>query len=349
MSTNNLENYGTNTVVTKRILRDMREGILTIGNTGEILFINTAAIEYLNLPAKQYVGEPFGPLFVEDEKNDEFVKLVFKAIYDKQTAHSQVIRFFGATECLLKITTSYLFDDANEEKVGIVVRMEDITTLEKVRTQKNECIFLITLFVAGIGCYMFVWQTLAMFSEPPQWVMARIMEAITVIMLIIIKKKSTLSNFDLGIVTDKKNLIHSLQFAIGASVLIIALMAVAKFALCQMFPATYTGVSFFEWHMMDDITQPTYFFVAPFQEFLSKSVLLGCLLKIFDKKGWQFPLIISSILFSIFHVTYGVPMMVASAVLNYFLGILFIRQKNIWGCSILHFSIGFFATCFNFL
>jgi membrane protease YdiL (CAAX protease family) len=111
-------------------------------------------------------------------------------------------------------------------------------------------------------------------------------------------------------------------------------------------PGDVAGLPFFEWKFSDH-SQFTYIIVAPFQEFFSKGFLLVSLMRIYGKDARILPISVSSLMFASMHVNYGIGMMAFAFILNFSTGWLFLRDKTLWGCAIIHFCLGYFSTSFG--
>lgn len=73
--------------ISRSILRDMSEGVLTLGLDGIVTFVNPAAERILSLDAAKLVGKRFAASFFERPENDAFNQTVLDAIYDSTASH----------------------------------------------------------------------------------------------------------------------------------------------------------------------------------------------------------------------------------------------------------------------
>lgn len=119
-------------ILREGILRDMSEGVMTIGLDGKITSVNPAAEKILSRAADDMVGLPFATCFFEYEENDAFNQAVLDAIYDPDCAHENYVPYFDGTGTLqLHITTSYLHD--NGERIGVIAVINNISELVELR------------------------------------------------------------------------------------------------------------------------------------------------------------------------------------------------------------------------
>ena len=118
--------------ISRSILRDMSEGVITLGLDGIITFVNPAAEQILSLSAAELVGKPFAASFFERPENDAFNQTVLDAIYDSAATHKNVVTYDTGCEMRqLHVTTSFLRDGV--QKIGIIAVLSDISELMELR------------------------------------------------------------------------------------------------------------------------------------------------------------------------------------------------------------------------
>lgn len=119
-------------VIRNHIMRDMSEGVMTIGFDGIISDINPAAEGILERSAKELVGRPCAACFFDIPENDGFTQMILDAIYDRSSAHERVVDFHtGKSIKQLRIKTSFLKNE--ESAIGIICVLEDVSELEELR------------------------------------------------------------------------------------------------------------------------------------------------------------------------------------------------------------------------
>lgn len=118
--------------IQESIMRDMSEGVMTIGLDGVIGYVNPAAAQILDRGAEALMGQKFMRCFFEYPENDAFNQTILDAVYDTTKAHRNVVPYFtGAETRQLHVTTSYLRN--GEEKVGVIAVLSDISELSELR------------------------------------------------------------------------------------------------------------------------------------------------------------------------------------------------------------------------
>ncbi len=118
-------------LIYKMIVRDMKEGVLTIGMNGRITSINPAAQEILALD-ESIIGQTFAAAFFSDSDNDAFNQAILDAIYQDTVTHNEVVDYTtdGRVRQLF-MSTSYLKD--GDTKIGVTAVFNDITELAELR------------------------------------------------------------------------------------------------------------------------------------------------------------------------------------------------------------------------
>lgn len=118
--------------IRRSIIRDMSEGVMTVGLNGVISYVNPAAAEILQRPVEELQGQPFAGCFFEYEENDAFTQALLDAVYDRSGPHRSIVSYYtGSAYRQLNLTTSYLQD--GEKRIGIIAVLNDITELAELR------------------------------------------------------------------------------------------------------------------------------------------------------------------------------------------------------------------------
>ena len=119
-------------LIRESIIRDMSEGVMTVGFDGVINFVNDAALRILDREVGELLGRRFGACFFEYRENDAFIQAVLDAVYDRGRTHEAMAPYFTGSETRqLHLVTSFLTDGA--EKVGVIVVLGDMSELAELR------------------------------------------------------------------------------------------------------------------------------------------------------------------------------------------------------------------------
>lgn len=116
------------------IIGNIDEGVITVGLDGKVLDFNPAAGELLGMDREESLGQPFGTLFLLDERNDAFAQAVIDAVYEANTTHNRVVRFFRPDDSVvpLALSTSFLKDESRATQ-GVIAVFRDVSELERLR------------------------------------------------------------------------------------------------------------------------------------------------------------------------------------------------------------------------
>ena len=119
-------------LIQTRLLRDMSEGLMTIGMNGRIESVNPAAAAILDRSEEELVGKAFARCFFEYEENDAFNQAILDAVYSSGESHRNYVPYYtGERLKQLHMTTSYLRD--GDRRVAVIAVISDITELEGLR------------------------------------------------------------------------------------------------------------------------------------------------------------------------------------------------------------------------
>ena len=196
-----------------------------------------------------------------------------------------------------------------------------------------------TLLLITVLAYLLIWQGVSRRADLPVYYYGRLIELLGIFLFMALALTTPMRFADMGILTDRRTLLRSL--ALGGAV---ALLAVGGSALVALFRH---AEPLFSWHVRGDISRLTYFLVAPLQEVLSKSVMYYCFERCLGRAHpWRVNLL-CAVGFGIFHVVYGLRMMLLAMLLTLVTGAMFRRVRCVWGCAVAHFAFGFFPLCFG--
>ena len=205
--------------------------------------------------------------------------------------------------------------------------------------QERTAVKALLFLTATLALYLLIWQLSVQFFALPVYYYARLIELLAIGLFILLAVHTPMRFSEMGIVVPARTLVRSL--ALGTAVSAMSLGALALVAYLR-------GTLLLGWRMAGDVSRYTYFLVAPLQEILAKSVMLYSFEMIFDNKHPRLATLMSALSFAAFHVVYGIRMMLLSMVLCVITGWMFHRERCVWGCAIVHFSLGFFSVCLGF-
>ncbi len=206
--------------------------------------------------------------------------------------------------------------------------------------EKEAAVKTLSLLVVTIGIYLFLWQVISARADLPVYYYGRLIELLGIGLFVALALHTPMRFAEMGIVTSRKTLFRSL--ALGGAIALFVFCALA--AVSKMLYGNFS----FSWHVRGDISRVTYFLVAPLQEILAKSVMYYSFELCFGKEHPTLTVLMSAAVFGIFHVVYGIRMMLLAMALTLLTGWMFRRVRCVWGCALAHFALGFLPACFGF-
>ena len=206
--------------------------------------------------------------------------------------------------------------------------------------QERYAVRTLTLLSVTLSLYLILWQILSGLFDLPVYYYGRLIELLALCLFAALAIFTPMKFEDMGILVPKKTLFRSLCLGFFVGLSFVLFLTLSRAVLDRELA--------FSWHIRGDISRATYFLVAPFQEVLAKSVMLYSFELVFDKKHPRLANLMSALTFGAFHVVYGIKMMLLALLLSLVTGVMFRRERCVWGCAVAHFACGFFPTCFGF-
>jgi hypothetical protein len=179
-------------------------------------------------------------------------------------------------------------------------------------------------------------------------VMTHGVELLGFLMFFYILGKTSLSWKDLGI--QSENPWKTVRTGLLIAVCAVAVMCAAK-AVVRIFAPDALGPEYPFFHLRAfGVRQIIYIFTAGVQEFLARSVIQGNLRRIMvGRHVGAAAIVISSMSFATLHIHLGLVFMLGAAVLAGLEGILYEKQKSIYGVWIVHWVFGVTGTMLHFI
>lgn len=327
-------------------LESMDHGVLLVKRNGEIIFANRTARSIFQI--RQDVKCTFRDLFFrEDGSNDSMLDLIAESIVDPGKKKEKVVRYQDCEnrKWILYFSCTALKQDENV----YVLTFTDQTELFKSGVQYRDSAVILSLLFAITG----LWSVLVAFWEwKGRFVAADKLttwiEVIGVLMVFVFIKTSSLTLPDMGIsLSNWKQTLRRTGVRVAA---LWVLYAVVKLILLQVKPGIFPqGAPFWDWKQAD-IRLITYLFTALLQEFLSRGGCQEALMRILPGKYKDAAAIgLTSLFFMSLHLQRGLPFMLGSGILSVLLGLIYRRDRNIYGAAVIHYCFGKFADFFGFL
>ena len=205
---------------------------------------------------------------------------------------------------------------------------------------KNPAARTFPLLLVTLTVYFLLWQLFSLYFDLPPYYYARLIEFLSILLFAALALFTPMQFEKMGILTDRQTLMRSLALGGGIALGVVCILA-ALSLLRGNAPFIYPPYN-------GDVSRVTYILVAPLQEVLSKSVMYHSVELCFEEKHPHLTNVLCALLFAIFHVVYGLQMMLLSMALSLLTGWIFQKFRCVWGCAVVHFSLGFFPACFGF-
>ena len=336
-----------------RILRDINDGVLALDKYGHIIYINPQSRALLDID-ENAIGKTYAEIFFSEDhnnENDAFHQLVLDAVYSKEQAHYGSVEFVDKNNVkrYLRITSSFLKDEAEDDSAGVVMVMSDITETEVLKRKRYDATVVFSCVITCVCLYLLLLSVLEFLKiYVPTKALTQVINAMVFVIGIIIYRKTDFSFEDLGLKINNKKQTFSLAAGIALSV--VAVLMAVKLLVLKIAPGFFAdGIPFWNWNI-GLYSWISYVFTCIIQEFLARSMIYGSIKKMFDGKNSTIAaILLSSLLFGAVHIAHGFMYMAAAIILLGALGGLYEKQRNIWGVAIIHYVLGQAACCLGFL
>ncbi len=335
------------------IFRNMSDGIMTVGENGQITYVNAALLEIFHFEKEEDVlGKSFEKIFLHNKKNHAFNKFFSLATEKRQPTEKTFLRYRmdNGEKLYLDIDVSLMDQNWNhisEDRFpGMMILIENATDRFTLRQREHDYAYIFAGIIFCITSYLMAWScirfTLGIQLHTSVYTM--IIEVITFALFLEIVFFTSFSLKEIGLVPRwkkfKQNMLETLTIAvISGAVLVLSKIILALFGI--QIKSYFLGGS---WRGLAN-----YGFTALLQEFLARGVIqtsVKSLMRIKYQK--TLGIILTSLLFSLMHMPFGFIFMMGALVLSLALGYLFERQGDLWGCALLHWFCGYLTMCLYF-
>ena len=325
-----------------RLTRDISDGLIVLDMHGMVSFVNPAAKKLLEIE-DEHLDVKYAAVMFEDhnDKNDDFLEFLIDAVYEKDKTHSGTIKYvtrLGNTKWL-HMTTSVVFSEDGTEKEGVLVQFSDVTELQELTRKTYDSAALFVIMMAAVCVWAFVYQIWMDLGQPvSSTVVTKLVEVFGIILFHIILRNTSITMKDVGlsfrgagkyILTDSVFTVFALAILIGIKAVLLR-----------------TSPDLFRVNRIFDLSQWTwastlYPITVVVQEFLTRGVVHESIKRIMPGKRSDFwAILVSSLFFGAFHLHKGIIFMVGAVALLSVFGIIYRRQKTIWGLCIPHYFLG---------
>lgn len=226
---------------------------------------------------------------------------------------------------------------------AIVIRNKELEEreerIESVSQEENNSILL--YMVSCLFCFFIGVRLLqANMEVVPQYLTARLMEAISIVFCIFYCKFGSLKLYQTGFLATKLEIKRTLVRSGIICIFVIVFLAISKIFLA-IFNSEVALHPWFDPHLDIDMRW-LYPIVVIVQEFCSKCIMQDSVKRLCGEKNMVITLLICSMLFGILHIGYPMYYMFCAGLLSLITGYIYEKDNTIWGCILVHFFVGFF-------
>ena len=333
------------------VFEDIVDGVLLLARDGTIVYANKSVQEMLQI-SDCHLGRSLPGAWLQqvDPRNDDLCQTILDALYDKQKKTEKIVNFYTPSnkKRILRIKSSYWNAPNIETDNGILLILQDITTEEHLKKEKEDAIMIFSILLTAIRMWTLFYASMTYFRiEIPQFCMTYILLGLGMIMTWCIFSKTDLKVYDLGI--SFRNIRKPVLTNVIITVSAVFLMIIAKFIFISSGSAFFPeNQPFFDFHFT--LGMKLYPLSVLLQEFLSQSIIHECLIRILKGKHSRIhAIMLSSLLFTALHIHRGFGFMIGSLLLCCGIGIMYRRQRTIWGLCITHYTVSMMAFFLNWL
>ena len=333
------------------VFGDIADGVLLLACDGTIAYMNKSAQAMLNIAANQ-LGCSLPGVWLQqmDPRNDDLCQSILDALYDKQTKITKTVNFYTPNneKRILQIKSSYWDAPEPEVKDGVLLILQDVTVEERLKKEKEDAILIFSFFLTAIGIWTLFYAALTYFQiEIPRFCMTYILLGLGAVLTWLIIWKTDLTISDIGL--SFRNIRRPVLINVTISLLACLVMIVAKAIFVMRGSAFFPeGQPFFDFQFT--LGMKLYPLSVLLQEVLSQSIIHECLMRMLKGKNSHIhAILLSSILFTVLHIHRGFGFMIGSLLLGCVIGILYRKQRSVWGLCITHYSVSMMAFFLNWL
>lgn len=333
------------------VFGDIADGVLLLACDGTITYMNKSAQAMLNIAADQ-LGCSLPGVWLQqmNPQNDDLCQSILDALYDKQAKITKTVNFYTQSKekRILQIKSSYWDAPDPENQDGVLLILQDVTAEEHLKKEKEDAILIFSFFLTAIGIWTLFYAALTYFQiEIPRFCMTYILLGLGAILTWVIIWKTDLTISDIGLSFRNIRRPVLIDIAISLSVCLVMIVAKAIFVMrgSAFFPQ---GQPFFDFQFT--LGMKLYPLSVLLQELLSQSIIHECLMRILKGKNSHIhAILLSAMLFTVLHIHRGFGFMIGSLFLGCIIGIMYRKQRTIWGLCITHYSVSMMAFFLNWL
>lgn len=322
---------------------------------GAISNINPKANTILNIK-DDYTGKKYISLIDDDSnKNDEFHQMLIDVVVDKKIVHKKRIKYNTAYSQKTLYIASSMLKDEDDKQIGAILSFDDVTKEETLKKKISNSALMFIILVALLSLWMFACAIFINDTEPINTTLfGRIIMYFPLVFTPVVVKVCGFTKNNLGLSTKrlKKNVIIDSTFTVIA----VMIMCLVKIVLLKCVPSfTFYTVNnqFFDFTKYTLLARLEYLVCVISQEYLSRGLVYESIRRIVQTENNEkyvdaIAIVVSSLYFAALHIYLGPRYMIGAFVLLSLFGIIYKKQRSIWGLCIPHFVLGIMIEVLGF-
>lgn len=326
-----------------RITRDIADGLIVLDLHGTVTFANPMASTLLGIDSLQ-IGSNYARAVMDGQRaeNDEFHQFLIDSVYDKRRTHGGQVSYVSpdGTAKVFNLTSSFLFGSDGQVKEGVVIQFSDVTEEAELKEKNINTARGFMVLIAVLCIWIFFYAIWELLDRPiAGGVMTMLVEIVAISAFFMLNRISTISFDDFGMGT--KGIRRVLLVDSLATAAVLAVMLMVKLYLIRYVPGAYADnpvlLDFSTWDIFDTI----YPLTVVLQEVLTRGLMHETIKTLIPGKNANtMAIIVSSLFFGAIHIYLGLPYMIGAALLLGVFGVIYTRQRTIWGLCIPHYFLG---------
>ena len=339
---------------TDLIFNNMSDGVIMVNEEGIITYMNSASATIFHVNAEEAIQKPFTDIFLQNKKNRAFNKLFRSSMEKGQLTEKTMVKYTAvdAKDTSFVTVDISLMQQENtsirrkEPFQGMIILVEDVTDTQLLLQHDHDCAYIFAGLILCISIYLAAWSlcrfTLHVPFKSQDYTM--MIEVITFVLFLEIAFCTSFSLKEIGLIPNISRWRTNLKETISTGVIVCLVILLAKLVL------SLAGIRIKGYFIGGSLHGAyIYIFTAFIQEFLARGVIQKSVKSLLHVKYQkQLSIFLTSLLFSLMHLPFGFYFMLGAFLLSCALGVIFERQRDIWGCAFLHWGCGYLAMCLFF-
>lgn len=319
----------------KEIIANAADGILVLGSTGTIEYFNEAFNSILDSALS--TGDKYAAIMAScmDERNDAFHQVILDSIPNQGKLVQRQTCYYrnDGQKRFLRVSAKRCEDST-------VFTITDITDLENAKIQHRDAALITATTVSFLSVWVYItkiWPAFIDKNNAFPYILTYIMLFLGGVLAVICIRNSSLSIANMGLnAPSRKTLL--IDLAMSGAFIVIA--SIAKLVVLQVAPGYFKSQSFLDWSIFTHISIMLYPLSVLGQEVLARGYIQESFKIVFRGKHQRlYSLLVSSLLFGALHIHKNFGYMIVTPIFMFVCGLIYEKQKSIWGICILHYVL----------